>query len=131
MNKIDHTFTTNSYVPYEDHTGRQLRHILVRGSVRFAITVVLCVSYVVAAKVWENKGVQTENQKKLYNTITTGISIALSLNIASAFKDMALNMRWPILSSRRRNLEEVSAKLNVPHVSDIANLLGGSHSPCG
>ena len=44
----------------------------------------------------------------MYNALTTGISIALGLNIASAFRDMALNMRWPILSGRKRNLVEVS-----------------------
>lgn len=111
MNKLDHTFTTNSFVPYKDHTGRQLRHILIGSSFRFAITAALCIGYVVAAKVWQNKGVQSENQKKVYNTITTGISIALGLNIASAFKDMALNMRWPILSSKKRSLEEVRREL--------------------
>jgi hypothetical protein len=47
----------------------------------------------------------------MYNTVTTAISIALGLNIASAFKDMALNMRWPILSARKRNLDEVSIEL--------------------
>ena len=111
MNKLDHTFTTNSYVPYKDNTGRQLRHILIASLSRFLITAALCAGYVISTVVWRNKGVQSENQKKLYNTISTAISIALSLNIASAFKDMALNMRWPILSSKKRSLEEVSPEL--------------------
>jgi hypothetical protein len=38
------------------------------------------------------------------------LSIALGLNIASAFKDMALNLRWVILSNRKRNLVEVNTK---------------------
>jgi hypothetical protein len=133
MNKLDHAFTANSYVPYKDNTGRQLRHILIGSSTRFLITAALCAGYVISTVVWKNKGVQSENQKKLYNTISTAISIALSLNIASAFKDMALNMRWPILSSKKRSLEEVSAETKLPHFpvfGSSANCLGGSHSPC-
>lgn len=43
----------------------------------------------------------------MYNAITTAISIALGLNLMSAFKDLALNMRWPVLSAKKRNLVEV------------------------
>jgi hypothetical protein len=71
------------------------------------ITAALCGGYVLATNIWQSKGAQSEGQKKTYNTITTGISIALGLNISSAFKDMALNMRWPILAGKTRNLVEV------------------------
>ena len=43
----------------------------------------------------------------MYNALTTAISIALGLNLMSAFKDLALNMRWPVLSAKKRNLVEV------------------------
>jgi hypothetical protein len=109
MNKID-TFS-GTVAPYKDHSGRQLRHILVGSSFRWLITAGLCGSYVWANKDYEAKGALSEGQKKMYNTVTTAISIALGLNIASAFKDMALNMRWPILSARKRNLDEVSIGL--------------------
>lgn len=54
------------------------------------------------------EGAVTEFRKRVYNAVTTGIGLGLGLNIASAFKDMALNMRWPILARRARNLIEVS-----------------------
>lgn len=108
MNKIDTFYTANAFVPYKDHTGRQLRHILIGSSFRWLITAGLCGGYVLATRIYQKKGAQSEAQKKMYNSITVGISIALGLNIASAFKDMALNMRWPILSGRKRNLVEVS-----------------------
>lgn len=72
------------------------------------ITAALCGGYVLATRIWQNKNAMGETEKKWYNGITTGISIALGLNISSAFKDMALNMRWPILSKGKRNLVEVS-----------------------
>ncbi|TVY45833.1 hypothetical protein LSUB1_G000091 [Lachnellula subtilissima] len=129
MNKLDHTFTTNSYIPYKDNTGRQLRHILIGSSSRFLITAALCAGYLIATVVWRNKGVQSEDQKRLYNTISTGISISLSLNIASSFKDMALNMRWPILSSRKRSLEEIDLILHADSMTKLGKLAFTAKSP--
>jgi hypothetical protein len=111
VHKIDTFYTSDEFQPYKDNTGRQLRHILVAGSARWAITAVLCICYVAATIIWKHKPAQSEASKRMYNTITTGISIALGLNIASAFKDMALNIRWVILSNRKRNLIEVSTAL--------------------
>lgn len=114
VHKIDTFYTSNEFQPYKDNTGRQLRHILVAGSARWAITAVMCICYVAATLIWKHKPAQSEGSKRVYNTITTGISIALGLNIASAFKDMALNIRWVILSNRKRNLVEVSTAFILP-----------------
>lgn len=78
---------------------------------RLAVTFLLCGAYGLAAQQYQKKGPKTEAQKKGFNTITTGISICLGLNIASAFKDIALNMRWVILNGRKRSLKEVCAIL--------------------
>jgi hypothetical protein len=60
-----------------------------------------------STRIVHKQGAVTETKKRIYNAATTGIALALGLNIASAFKDMALNMRWPILANRERNLVEV------------------------
>ncbi len=106
MNRVDTTYTL-LHVPYKDNTGRQLRHILFVSSFRWFITAGLCAAYILATQLWKDKPVLTETEKRVYNAITTGISIALGLNLMSAFKDLALNMRWPILSAKKRNLIEV------------------------
>lgn len=105
--KIDTFYTSEEFQPYKDNTGRQLRHLLIHGTWRWAITAVMCFCYAAATIIWQNKHAQGETSKRMYNTITTGVSIALGLNLQSAFKDMALNMRWVILSNRKRNLIEV------------------------
>jgi hypothetical protein len=110
LNKIDSNFSTSDYQPYKDNTARQLRHLLIGSSARWFITAGLCAAYIMSTRIWVNKGPISENQKKIYNAITTALSLALGLNIASAFKDMALNMRWPILSARKRNLREVGRR---------------------
>ena len=93
---------------YSRETILILRSCVYSCSVRFAITFALCVAYIAAIQIYKRQGVLDENRKRLCNAWTTGISIALGLNIASSFKDLALNMRWPILASRKRNLLEVS-----------------------
>lgn len=70
---------------------------------------VLCMAYVLVTLIWQQKHAQNKREKRAYNTITTIISIALGLNLASAFKNMALDIRWLILSGQRRNLVEASA----------------------
>ena len=72
------------------------------------VTAGLCAAYILSIQLWMKRTVIDEQHKKLFNAVTTGISLALGLNIASSFKDLALNMRWPILSARRRNLKEVN-----------------------
>ena len=99
------TFYTLDHIPYEDHTGRQLRHILMGSSLRLFITIALSGVYIWVTLAWVNRGVLGEGKKRIYNAITTAISIALGLNLMSAFKDLALNLR--LLSARSRNLVEV------------------------
>ncbi|KAK0102798.1 hypothetical protein ONS95_006395 [Cadophora gregata] len=123
MNKIDTFYTANTFVPYKDHSGKQLRHILLGSSFRWLITAGLCGGYILATRLWQQQGAQSEARKKVYNALTTGISIALGLNIASAFRDMALNMRWPILSGRKRNLVELDLILNADSLTKLVKLM--------
>ena len=104
---MDSIVTTTSF---KAKSGRQLRHLLLGALARWIISFLLCASWVIATLVVANKGPVTEFSKRIYNAATTGIALALGLNIASAFKDMALTMRWPILANRDRNLVEVSYK---------------------
>jgi hypothetical protein len=102
---MDSAVTTASF---KAKSGRQLRHLLVGALTRWIISLLLCAAWVLAALVVVNKGPVTELTKRIFNAATTGIALALGLNIASGFKDMALNLRWPILANRDRNLAEVS-----------------------
>ncbi|KAL5328105.1 hypothetical protein ACEPPN_005813 [Leptodophora sp. 'Broadleaf-Isolate-01'] len=129
INKIDTFYTANTFIPYKDNSGKQLRHILIVSSFRWLITAGLCGGYVFATRMWQNQGAQSEARKKVYNALTTGISIALGLNIASAFRDMALNMRWPILSGRKRNLVELDLILNADSLTKLVKLMYVARRP--
>jgi len=113
---VETRLPVNDFQPYSHNTRRQFRHILFAGLAKWLLTVTLCVVYIVVTVVWIQKGKSTamgEGQKRIYNAITTGISIALSLNIGSAFKGMALNMRWPILHMQSGTLEEVGSVAQI------------------
>ncbi|KAE9367273.1 hypothetical protein N431DRAFT_350702 [Stipitochalara longipes BDJ] len=127
--KIDTFYTSDEFQPYKDNTGRQLRHILVNGSARWAITALTCILYAGATIIWQNKVAISETSKRLYNTITTGVSIAMGLNVASAFKDMALNMRWVILSNRKRNLIEMDLILHADSMQRLFKLVFVTRRP--
>jgi hypothetical protein len=93
------------------------------------ITLLLCLLYGVLTIIWVGKGPVGEDSKRVYNTITTGISIALGLNIASAFKDLALDMRWPILHSGKRNLLEADLILHADSLSHLFKLCFTTRRP--
>jgi hypothetical protein len=106
MHRMDTTFNAKD-VPYKDPHARQFRGILLGMSTRWFVTAGLCAAFVVSTIYWKRKGAQSEDQKKMFNAVTTGLSLCLGLNIASAFKDIALNMRWVILAQKKRSLKEV------------------------
>jgi len=56
---------------------------------------------------YQSRSLMNKVQKNTFNTLTTAISIALGLNIASSLKSMAIDARWWILSQRRRPVREV------------------------
>ncbi|RDL40900.1 uncharacterized protein BP5553_00879 [Venustampulla echinocandica] len=127
-NRLDTTYNAH-HVPYKDHTGRQFRHILIGMSTRWFITAGLCAAYIFAIIWWHNRGPQSETQKRLHNALTTAVSIALGLNVASAFKDVALNMRWVILSTRRRTLVELDLVLNADSLMKLGELAFSARRP--
>jgi hypothetical protein len=110
---MDSTVTTPDL---EAKTGSQLRNLLLGSLFRWVLSLLLCAAWVLATRLVVNEGAVTETRKRIYNAATTGIGLALGLNIASAFKDMALNMRWPILANRQRSLVEVSSA--TTHLDD-------------
>lgn len=60
------------------------------------------------ASLWAFKDrVISPRTKSAFDTITIGLSIAFGLNIASSLKGIALDLRWWILSAKKRPSREV------------------------
>lgn len=86
----------------------QFVRLACRGLVRFLLTLTLVFTLYGTLKGYERHGLIGEAGKKMYNTLVTGLSMALGISLASSFKAIALDFRWFILSRKKRAIEEVN-----------------------
>lgn len=98
----NHTHLARNFGPF-----KQLLRLLSWGLARFIVTGILVGGLYVTLWTFQAKSVMDETQKKLFNTIVTALSMALGINIASSFKNVAIDTRWWFLSRKRRPLKEV------------------------
>ncbi|RKF76305.1 hypothetical protein GcM3_079018 [Golovinomyces cichoracearum] len=96
---------------------------------RYLITIFLSVGYILTLVTWLKKSAVTATEKKIFNSIVTGISIALGLNISSALRDIALIVRWPILALGKQKLRELDLILQAHSLSVITKLAFFSRRP--
>ena len=86
---------------------KQLRKLLLDGLCRWAVTAVLILCLYITLFHYSAKEVMNQAKKLQFNALITGLSIGLGLSIASSLQEMALEIRWWILSRRKRSLHEV------------------------
>lgn len=96
---------------------------------QYFLTLTLCGVYVWVTLIWLKKTAASAFEKRLYNTIITGVSIALGLNLSSSFRDIALTIRWSILALGKQNLEEMNLLLQPESLTTIAKLATISRRP--
>lgn len=93
----------------EFRSRTQLKQLLLTGFLLWLRTAILLALLGITLWAFVRKPVMSDTEKKLFNAIMTGVSIALGLNISVALNEMALNMRWWFLSRRKRSLAEVES----------------------
>jgi hypothetical protein len=72
------------------------------------MTFSLAGSFMGTIKVFSRDQVMSHDAKLWFNAISIGLLMALGMSVAEAFKRMAVDIRWWILSRKKRNLSEVS-----------------------
>jgi hypothetical protein len=82
--------------------------LLFKFSLRFFITITLTAGLLQTLFHYAKKPVLRESQKKMFNTLVTSLSMNLGIAIASSFKEVAISIRWWVLSRKKRPLSEVS-----------------------
>ncbi|GAB0137373.1 hypothetical protein EsDP_00005641 [Epichloe bromicola] len=80
------------------HKRRQLRNLLGACLTRWLMTMVLCASIYLVLWQYSSKTAMVTSKKKEFNALIVGLSILLSLNLASSLKHMAATLRWWLLS---------------------------------
>jgi hypothetical protein len=86
---------------------KQLRKLLLDGLVRWVVTALVILCLYLTLWHYSAKEVMSQAKRLQFNALVTGLSIALGLSIASGLKEMALEIRWWILSRKKRSLYEV------------------------
>ncbi|RKF57241.1 hypothetical protein OnM2_075048 [Erysiphe neolycopersici] len=108
---------------------RQQTKILINCMIKYFITLALCSGYILATLIWQRKSALSAFEKRVYNTIVTGISIALGLNISSSFRDIAQTLRWPIMSLKKQNIEELDKLLQLESLITVTKLIFNGGRP--
>ncbi|POS87216.1 hypothetical protein EPUL_002258 [Erysiphe pulchra] len=108
---------------------RQQKRVIINCMSKYLNTLGLCCGYILATLVWQRKYATSAFEKRVYNTIVTGISIALGLNISSGFRDIAQTLRWPIMSLKKQNIEELDMLLQIESLITVSKLIFNSRRP--
>jgi hypothetical protein len=94
---------------------------------RWFMTVVLagCICAVLIS--YNNFAVMSKAEKRQFNAIITGLSIALGFSISSSLNAMIGNLRWWILSRRYRSRRKVELILQADSMTHLIKMAYKSH----
>jgi phosphate/sulfate permease len=94
---------------------------------RWFMTVVLagCISAVLIS--YNSFAVMSKTEKRQFNAIITGLSIALGFSISSSLNAMVGNLRWWILSRRYRSRRKVELILQADSLTHLIKMAYKSH----
>ena len=97
--------------------------LIVRHSYQWIFTLILLGLIVLTLWRYEQYQTITQTTKHIFNSIITGLSIALGINIASALKSYAEMMRWRFLTMSWMSLREFDLILHCGSLHKVVQLL--------
>lgn len=90
---------------------KKFRELLLPGLASWLVSLLLMGAFFATVSLFQQQ-VMSPRKKSLFDTITTILSLALGLNIASSLRAIYLNLRWWILTIEKRPAREVCMFLN-------------------
>ncbi|GJN78346.1 hypothetical protein VFPFJ_04570 [Purpureocillium lilacinum] len=119
----------SSYAYEQFHRGKQLRHMGLLSLCRWLLTVALAMSIYGVIWSYSDKEAMPASKKKEFNSLVIGLSIALSLNLASSLKGDVGELRWWLLSLRDYTPREADLILQSESLSRLVMLGWTSRRP--
>jgi hypothetical protein len=95
---------------------KQFWHLLGKILVRWACSVIISVAIVIAFYRYEKVKNLDTKARRWITAVTTGLYIALGLNLAASLRGMAVIVRWKLLARKEHQLEEVGISTEVGFV---------------
>ncbi|KAF8851059.1 hypothetical protein BDZ45DRAFT_751073 [Acephala macrosclerotiorum] len=107
---------------YHSHFSRrkQFLGLLLDEFLYFILTIFFVGCIYATLKAFRTRTIIGPVGKRVFNALVTGLSMILGISIASSFKDLAIDMRWWILSRKRRPISEVDAILSSHSLTQAA-----------
>lgn len=106
----------------EFRPGRQRRRLFAQGFTQFLITVFLCALLAVCLAVFGRLAWMSVHQVKAFNALIVLLSLFLGNNLTSSFKEMALIIRWRILATNYRSLDEFDLIMHCESLRKVLKL---------
>ncbi|KAJ1323952.1 hypothetical protein MN608_11209 [Microdochium nivale] len=94
---------------------------------RWLLTVAIVCALAGVLVSYANEPVMDKRSKKLFNTLITGLSIALGLAITNSLDDMIRDLRWCLVAQRHRSRRKVERILQADKISHLLRLAFTSH----
>ncbi|KIW91242.1 uncharacterized protein Z519_08138 [Cladophialophora bantiana CBS 173.52] len=115
---------------YPDHsTSREYRHHKQRNRLlRLTIgewinTLALCVVYFSILYAYSKKDTINVPQRRVFNALTTGVSLLLGVNLAASLRSYAKLLRWRMLAACYRPLETFDLVMGCDSLLNVIKLL--------
>jgi len=98
---------------------RTIASSTVRCLSRWLLTVAVICAMVAVLVSYVDQPVMDKKTKSMFNTLITGLSIALGLAITSSLDDMIQDLRWCLLAQRFRSRHKVERILQADKISHL------------
>ncbi|KAF8543372.1 hypothetical protein BDD12DRAFT_821043 [Trichophaea hybrida] len=103
---------------------KQFRKLAQRLIARWLLNVILCGLLVVLFKFYENDGILSQFEKRIFNGLYLGISLFIAINMVTSLKSMADMMKWSILAGGKWTAKEINLILDISSYQRAVQLLG-------
>lgn len=103
--------------------GRQARRLCLLVSGEALLSCVFCAIYIVILKVYEHKGSLNADGRHVFNTLITGISLFIGINLTASLRSYAKLLRWRLLTYSYRPLREFDLMLGCDSLTNVVRLM--------
>ncbi|KAI9167893.1 hypothetical protein HJFPF1_04034 [Paramyrothecium foliicola] len=102
------------------------KRIVLKVLLRWLLTVALALAIMGVILYYSSQRIMSRSMKREFNSIVTGLSIALALALVSSLDGMVSELRWWVLSRRRRSRRKVEMILKVDSIVHLIMLASRS-----
>ena len=106
---------------YDRHHTR--KRLFINCTFQLFVTGAFCAGLVGTLKGFQDRGPLDDRSKRVFNAIVTGLSIAIGINLASSLQSYARMLRWRLLATGWKSLEEFDLILGAESQTKVLRLL--------